>query len=1157
MLNILKRLFSTIFRIFRKNEPPDNASTNNTEDQEPAKSKQKSDTKRKHQPESRVIRVFISSTFNDMFEERDVLVKHIFPELRRICEERHVTWGEVDLRWGIPDEATAEGKVLGICLEEIRRCRPYFIGVLGERYGWIPETLSDELIENEQWLSSYAGRSVTELEILHGVLDNPEMENHAYFYFRDPEYITSKPAEEQSDFRDANKDAESRNRKLTSLKDRIRESPFPVHDNYPDPETFGQLVLEDFKRLIDRLYPEEDVPDAFTREASEHEAFARSRKRLYLGGEKYFPVLDAAVEDNGPPLVVTGESGSGKSALLANWVAQYQDRHPDAFVIQHYIGATGASADWAAMVRRIIEACNRQFGVDTKDIPEKPEELRMFFANFLYQTAAKGRVVLMIDALNQLDDHDQALDLPWLPPKMPENIRLIVSTLPGRSLEEIRRREWRSLKVKPLEDAERKKFIREYLKIYSRALNDDRVNRIADAEQARNPLYLKVLLEELRLFGKHEELDTQINYYLEAQTIPDLFEKVLIRWEHDYEGDTDLVGDAMSLLWAARRGLSEAELQELLGVDDEPLPRAIWSPLYLAASDSLVSKSGLLSFFHDYLRDAVRDAYIPTTEHQQKVHLQIANYFRDRERNARKVDEYPWQLCEAKEWQRLYDVLADLEFFDAVWTVSQWEVKRYWATIEASSSLRMVKAYENWEGTFQSHSSIWWNISTLLRETGNLDAAFDLLQAFAEHFQAAGDTANMAASFGNQSLILMDQSDYDEAMKLLKDQERIYRELGDKEGFASCFCHQAAILMNRSDYDEAMKLLKVVEQLSRELGDKTGLAVSFGNQAVILQNRGNLDAAMKLHKEEERIYRELGHKAGLAASFGNQSVILRNRGDLDGAMKLQNENERICRELGDKPRLKISFGNQALILINWGEYDRAMKLLKEEERICWELGDKVGLSRTFGNQSLILKAWGELDEAMKLLKQQEKLCREIGNIKDLQLSYGNQAVILKNRGDLDGALKLLKEQEKVCREIGNKVGLQLSYGNQALILVAKGDYNRAMKLLKANERICRELGDKVGVATSFGNQALVLEALGDIDGTMKLLKEQERICVELGEPEGLARSKINQATLFVEQSRFIDALPLAEEAFKIAQEHGLAALLKQIEPIYYGIKSKL
>jgi len=44
----------------------------------------------------RVIRVFVSSTFRDMKEERDHLVKFVFPQLRNLCEHRGVVGGEVE-----------------------------------------------------------------------------------------------------------------------------------------------------------------------------------------------------------------------------------------------------------------------------------------------------------------------------------------------------------------------------------------------------------------------------------------------------------------------------------------------------------------------------------------------------------------------------------------------------------------------------------------------------------------------------------------------------------------------------------------------------------------------------------------------------------------------------------------------------------------------------------------------------------------------------------------------------------------------------------------------------------------------------------------------------------------------------------------------------
>ena len=84
------------------------------------------------------IRVFISSTFRDMHTERDYLVKYVFPELRERCLRKGIHLVDIDLRWGVTEKEAEEGKALAICLDEIENCRPFFIGILGERYGWTP-----------------------------------------------------------------------------------------------------------------------------------------------------------------------------------------------------------------------------------------------------------------------------------------------------------------------------------------------------------------------------------------------------------------------------------------------------------------------------------------------------------------------------------------------------------------------------------------------------------------------------------------------------------------------------------------------------------------------------------------------------------------------------------------------------------------------------------------------------------------------------------------------------------------------------------------------------------------------------------------------------------------------------------------------------------
>lgn len=132
---------------------------------------------------TRTIRLFLSSTFRDFGEERDLLVRQVFPALRARLKDRFVELVDVDLRWGITVEQAERGEVLPICLAEIDRARPYFIGMLGERYGWTPtaDGFAPDLIERQPWLKKHqGGKSVTELEILHGVLNNRRMKGRAF-----------------------------------------------------------------------------------------------------------------------------------------------------------------------------------------------------------------------------------------------------------------------------------------------------------------------------------------------------------------------------------------------------------------------------------------------------------------------------------------------------------------------------------------------------------------------------------------------------------------------------------------------------------------------------------------------------------------------------------------------------------------------------------------------------------------------------------------------------------------------------------------------------------------------------------------------------------------------------------------------------------------
>lgn len=132
----------------------------------------------------RTVRVFISSTFRDMHAERDHLVKVVFPELRIRLEKYRIHLVDIDLRWGITEQECKRHRVLDLCLDQIDECRPFFLGILGERYGSVLSKFSEEALKNYGWIEDHTDKSVTELEILHGVLRDPEMHTRAVFLFR-------------------------------------------------------------------------------------------------------------------------------------------------------------------------------------------------------------------------------------------------------------------------------------------------------------------------------------------------------------------------------------------------------------------------------------------------------------------------------------------------------------------------------------------------------------------------------------------------------------------------------------------------------------------------------------------------------------------------------------------------------------------------------------------------------------------------------------------------------------------------------------------------------------------------------------------------------------------------------------------------------------
>ena len=134
----------------------------------------------------------------------------------------------------------------------------------------------------------------------------------------------------------------------------------------------------------------------------EHEAFALSRSSNFVfepSNDTYFSALDSHAEstegDVKLPYVVLGSPGSGKSALLANWVQRRKlTKHRDEFLFQHYVGSSPKSKTLFNLLSRLESHLKDKFQLREMEVPTSEVRLRWALRRFLSSAAKKGKCPL-------------------------------------------------------------------------------------------------------------------------------------------------------------------------------------------------------------------------------------------------------------------------------------------------------------------------------------------------------------------------------------------------------------------------------------------------------------------------------------------------------------------------------------------------------------------------------------------------------------------------------------------------------------------------------------------------------------------------------------------------------------------------------------------
>jgi tetratricopeptide (TPR) repeat protein len=1068
--------------------------------------------------ENRQIRVFISSTFRDMQAERDHLVTKVFPALRRYCEERDVSFFELDLRWGISEEESKQGKVVDICLKEIQKTRPFFIGLLGERYGWTPSeeerqaiASNTKVFEEYPWINAELdkGTSTTEIEIQEGVLKANEKPN-AYFYFRSPKMKTP-PGPDFSE-----QDGSREEQKLRSLKTVLRnQNEYPIQD-YDSVEHLGDLVEKDFKALVDRLFPSGAL-SPLEKQRLEQRTYLKNRTGVYIPVPGLFEKLDDFVEGDGRFLVIGGGPGMGKSALLANWMSGRSSRFSGESsaekIIYHGIGVSGSGADYRRITGRLINEVRDLYGLEAPlegssgDIGsagsnESPDKQKETLQNLLFEVADRGRLIIVLDGMDKLLDIDNAKGLGWFP-ALPQNVRVIFSARQNDTvMDSFKRREYPVITVEPLSVENRKRLAVEYLKTFGKGLVAVQLDRIACDAESENPLALRSLLDELRVFGVYEQLDAEIDRYLAAPDIESFFALVLERLEKlfddDGQGGTNFAAETFALLEVSRAGLSETEILGITGA--KPF---YWSQLYSALSGHVQSQNGLVSFAHDFIRNAVRQRYLSQPEVERDFRIRIVSRMEtsDAVSQNRKYDETPYQLFALKDWDKLYTFLMDLDVFEYINDKDEYELGTYWRALrEADAEKYSLGKYLELDGGERDEeelASVYNNIGITIADTlGDYPQALEYFRkALAVWEEALGTKhPNTASSYSNIGFIYEKMGDYPKALEYSLKALAIQEEaLGTKHpNTAMSYNNIGALYNGMGDYPKALEYYrKALAVWEEALGtNHPDTAASYNSIGDAYSSTADYPQALEYFRKALAIREELlgTNHPDTAESYNNIGLLYSKMRDYPKALEYSLKALATWKEMlgTNHPNTAMSYNNIGTIYYSMGDYPQALEyflnaLAIQEEMLGINHSDTAQSYNNIGAFYNGMRDYPQaLEYSLKALAIREKALGT--NHPDTAESYNNTSGLYSDMGDypqaLEYSLKALAIREEV---LGTKhPGTATSYNNIGDTYGKMRDYPQALEYYRKALAIQEET-----IGTKHPDTAISYNNIGDAYKNMR------------------------------------------------------------------------
>ena len=577
----------------------------------------------------RKARVFISSTFEDMKLERKTIVSQVFPRLRREFSKKYIDVVEIDLRWGVLDEEIVSGNIIEICIGEVRKCSPFFLGLIGASYGTIP---SPQIVNNTNEFilqmipdTPLYGISITEMEMRAGLLYGDNTKEASVFIKNT-----------------------QRDERLKNLVEIIETQQYCNTDSY---ETLDELIEKVFKNLyqhIKSFFVDELIPPKGDITYFDHLNFAKTHCNHYYANNSVINIIEQIVSDKNI-CYIQGEDGIGKSAILSHLINLYGNEMEE-LVFFHFMQVNHGNKSITSIVNRLFNY------LKINDLCQFERDYMISDEDFLRETLRKlnCRLYIMIDDVDEITgDHNYIYDFYKLASK---NLKIIITgkKSPHKQIP--------CYKLAPLLEAQIPYIIQKWYSSYDKKVSVELSSIIKSNDDFKTPLILSLFLDELKVIGDNRTLLSLATEHSQKDFFPLLIGELTKNASEIVS--QEVLENLFIYIMLSKEGLHESDLMKLLDI-----PVIAWVTIYSIFSVIFRESTGVIQMKNERISTAIKSILKINIEKHKNKRLALINYFQDIRLDYAKR-ECIWQAFKIGDIQKFaellldYDVIKMLEEYD-------------------------------------------------------------------------------------------------------------------------------------------------------------------------------------------------------------------------------------------------------------------------------------------------------------------------------------------------------------------------------------------------------------------------------------------------------------------------------------------------------------